>query len=145
MFQLAQVVMYQICPGCSAADPFWAFPLFHGIMGYFTPTITILGRSPFWRLRFSILFCQLSTLISLFLFYFYLYFMLVILYFFFFFFYFDTNVLYCTRINEINFFPLLVWTIRIVFKIMNEVYNLIDLRKFEIIILYIFQKSYEIF
>ena len=45
----------------------------------------------------------------------------------FFYFYFDTNVLYCTRINEI-IFPLLVWTIWIVFKIMNEVYNLIDLR-----------------
>ena len=29
-----------------------------------------------------------------------------------------------------NFFPLLVWTIWIVFKFMNEVYNLIDLRKY---------------
>ena len=48
-----------------------------------------------------------------------------------------------------NFFPLLVWTNRIVFKIMNEVYNLIDLGKFvncyHEVILYEFQKSYEIY
>ena len=81
-----------------------------------------------------ILFCQPSTLISLFFFTYSLHYSFCIFLlildnslFVFFYFYFDTNVLYCTRINEI-IFPLLVWTIWIVFKIMNEVYNLIDLR-----------------
>ena len=63
------------------------------------------------------------------LFHFFFSLILYITLFVFYYFYFDTNVLYCTRINEI-IFPLLVWTIWIVFKIMNEVYNLIDLRKF---------------
>ena len=101
------------------------------------PWRTFYGLWDFWFDRYIchyILFCQPSTLISLFFFTYSLHYSFCIFLlildnslFVFFYFYFDTNVLYCTRINEI-IFPLLVWTIWIVFKIMNEVYNLIDLR-----------------
>ena len=46
LFRFAQVVLHQICPGCSVADLFWAFPLFCAILGYIRPTITLLERCP---------------------------------------------------------------------------------------------------
>ena len=38
--------MYQICPGCSAADEFWAFTLFHGIWAISGPELLFLEEVP---------------------------------------------------------------------------------------------------